>query len=101
MASVTLVETNAETEQDVRPSPLWRVLLHNDDITTFDFVIELLRTVFYKDASEAIRLTNEVHETGIAVVTVTHRERAELYVDQVRSLARPRGFPLRATIEPE
>ena len=101
MSADTLVETGADSKTDVRPNPRWRVLIHNDDVTTFDFVIELLRTVFYKDADEAVRLTNEIHESGIAVVVITHRERAELYVEQVRSLARPRGFPLRATIEPE
>ena len=101
MSTDTLIETGSDSLTDVRPNPRWRVLIHNDDVTTFDFVIELLRTVFYKDAHEAVRLTNEIHESGIAVVAVTHRERAELYVEQVRSLARPRGFPLRATIEPE
>ena len=101
MTTPTLVDPDTGTEEDTRTSPFWRVLLHNDDVTTFDFVIELLRTLFFKDADEAVRLTNEVHERGIAIVARTHRERAELYVDQVRSLARPRGFPLRATIEPE
>jgi ATP-dependent Clp protease adapter protein ClpS len=43
----------------------------------------------------------EVHCSGSSVVEITSRERAELYVDQVRSLARPRGFPLVASIEPE
>jgi ATP-dependent Clp protease adapter protein ClpS len=46
-------------------------------------------------------LTNLVHHTGSAVVEITSKERAELYVDQVKSLARPRGFPLTATIEPD
>ena len=101
MTTEPLVEPESATEEDTRTHPSWRVLLHDDDVTTFDFVIELLRTLFYKDAGEAVRLTNEVHERGVAVVARTHRERAELYVDQVRSLARPRGFPLRATIEPE
>jgi ATP-dependent Clp protease adapter protein ClpS len=56
--------------------------------------------VFRKEAEEALRLTQEVHDTGSALITVTSQERAELYVEQVRSLARPRGFPLVASIEP-
>jgi ATP-dependent Clp protease adapter protein ClpS len=47
-----------------------------------------------------VRLTFEVHESGSALITVTSFERAELYLEQVRSLARPRGFPLVATMEP-
>lgn len=82
-------------------APRWRVILHDDPVTTFEFVIALLVAVFQKESAEALRLTTEVHQTGAAVVAITSQERAELYVEQVRSLARPRGFPLTATIEPE
>lgn len=84
-----------------RQAPRWRVLLHDDSVTTFEFVIGLLRELFRKGHREAARLTHEVHRTGVAVITVTSRERAELYVEQVRSKARPRGYPLTATIEPD
>ena len=94
-------DPETETEVSPRPAPRWKVLLHNDDRTTFEFVIDLLVLLFQKGRSEAARLTHEVHTQGAAVVCVTHRERAELYVDQVRSRARPRGYPLTATIEPE
>jgi ATP-dependent Clp protease adaptor protein ClpS len=76
-------------------------VLHDDPVTTFEFVIGLLVRLFAKEAEEAVRLTFEVHETGAAVVAVTSQERAELYVEQVQSLARPQGFPLTATAEPE
>ncbi len=97
----TLATPDVGAEESTRLEPRWKVILHNDDVTTFDFVIDLLRSLFNKEWAEAVRLTYEVHNTGAAVVAVTHRERAELYVEQVRSLARPRGFPLAATIEPE
>lgn len=103
-ATTTEPEVELEVEQDVesrtRLAPQWKVILHNDDVTTFEFVIELLRTLFHKNALEAVKLTSEVHETGSALITVTTFERAELYVEQVRSLARPRGFPLKASMEP-
>lgn len=89
------------TSERTALAPRWRVILHNDPVTTFDFVIALLVAVFQKEPTEALRLTQEVHDTGAAVVTVANRERAELYVEQVHSLARPRGFPLTATLEPE
>lgn len=89
-----------ETEEKTRLAPRWKVLLLNDDVTTFEFVIWLLVTLFHKEQLEAIRLTYEIHETGSALVCVTTFERGELYVEQVRTLARPRGYPLTATIEP-
>ncbi len=90
----------AETSEHTELAPQWKVLLLNDDVTTVEFVIWLLKKVFHKPHTEAVRLTWEVHDTGAALITVTNLERAELYVEQVRSLARPRGFPLTATIEP-
>ena len=96
--SPTLVP-EAETEERTAHAPQWKVLLHDDDTTTMDFVVWLLQKIFHKEPEEAVRLMLEVHETGLALVTVTNLERAELYVEQVHSLARPRGFPLQATME--
>lgn len=89
-----------ETTTRTRTMPQYKVILLNDDVTTFEFVIELLVRVFGKPASEARTLTLEVHRSGSALVVVTTLERAELYVEQIRSLARPRGYPLAASIEP-
>ncbi len=75
-------------------------MLHNDDTTTVEFVICVRVKHAYTDDEEAVRLTWEVHYTGSALITVTTLERAELYVEQVRSYARPRGYPLAATMEP-
>ena len=94
------IAPETRTEEKTALAPRWKVILHNDDVTTFEFVIGLLVSVFRKEAEEALRLTQEVHDTGSALITVTSQERAELYVEQVRSLARPRGFPLVASIEP-
>src|SRR5687768_357852 len=103
-APVAVPERTAVPEKKVEEAsalaPQWKVLLLNDDVTTFEFVAWLLVTLFAKPREEAIRLTMEVHETGSGLVTVTNRERAELYVEQVKALARPRGFPLTATLEP-
>jgi ATP-dependent Clp protease adaptor protein ClpS len=91
----------SEVRAQTRTLPPWKVILHNDEVTTFDFVVWLMVTLFRKELPEAVRLTSEVHETGQALVTVTSRERAELYVEQVRSIARARGYPLTASTEPE
>ena len=101
----TALEPRRRTQKkeldEPRLAPLWKVVLHDDDKTTFEFVVELLQGVFRKPASEAERLTWQVHKSGAAVVEVTSLERGELYLEQVHSLARPRGFPLCATLEPE
>jgi ATP-dependent Clp protease adaptor protein ClpS len=93
----TTVEPDTKERQDL--APRWKVLLLNDDVTTVEFVVWLLKTVFHKAPAEAVRLTWEVHESGSALITTASFERAELYVEQVHSLARPRGFPLTAVIE--
>jgi ATP-dependent Clp protease adaptor protein ClpS len=95
------LETRTEARVRTRVAPRWKVILLNDDITTFEFVIDLLVRLFHKNHNDAVRLTHEVHDSGAAVVEVTSFERAELYVEQVRSTARPSGFPLCATLEPE
>ena len=81
-------------------APLWRVILHNDEVTTQEFVVEVLVTLFAKARAEAVRLMLEVHNTGASTVTMCPQERAELYVEQVHSLARGRGYPLAASTEP-
>lgn len=98
---VTVVEPTTETTSETKLAPMWKVILHNDDVTTFDFVTEILLTLFRKPRDQAVNLTYEVHYSGKAVIEITSRERAELYAEQVKSLARPRGFPLTATIEPD
>jgi ATP-dependent Clp protease adaptor protein ClpS len=104
-ASTTVIDpgtrTDTRSEEKTRLAPVWKVILLNDDTTTFEFVIDLLRSLFQKPHDEAVRLTREIHETGSALIIRTNREHAELYVEQVRSLARPRGYPLTAMIEPD
>jgi len=83
-----------ETTEVARP---WRVVLHNDEVTTMEFVVWLLVSLFGKSYTDAVGLMLAVHHSGSATVAVCAQERAELYVEQVHSLARPRGFPLAAS----
>ncbi len=93
-------QPGSATGTRTRTTPQYKVILLNDPVTTFDFVTQLLVSIFHKPSGEARALTLEVHERGSALITVTNLERAEMYVEQIRSLARPRGYPLAATIEP-
>ena len=99
-SAATELLPDVATAERTRTTPQYKVILLNDDVTTFDFVTRLLIGLFKKSLAEAQALTLEVHQSGSALVTVTSLEHAELYVEQIRSLARPRGFPLAATIEP-
>ena len=75
------------------------VILYNDDVTTFDFVINVLVDVFEKDFDEASELTMQVHQEGAAKVGSYPHEIAETMVSQAISMARASGFPLRCEIE--
>lgn len=77
------------------------VLLHNDDFTTMEFVVEILTRYFRKDVTEANRIMLEVHYKGTGVAGRFTREVAESKIAQVTNLAREREFPLLLTMEPE
>lgn len=88
-----------EEQHRTEKPPLYKVLLHNDDFTTMEFVVEILRTVFHKGESDAVRIMLAVHQQGIGVAGVYTYEIAEAKVDKVASLARANEFPLRCTLE--
>lgn len=79
----------------------YKVLFHNDDFTTMEFVTEVLRVVFNKPADEAVTLMMKVHREGQAVVGVYSYDMAMTKAAQATSMARRDGFPLQITCEPE
>lgn len=80
---------------------MFRVLLHNDDYTTRDFVIEVLHSIFHHTEAQAVRVMLHVHYNGVGVAGVFTREIAETKIAIVERLAREREFPLRLSMEPE
>ena len=91
----------SETSDEVIEPRLFKVLLHNDDYTTMEFVVEVLITVFRKSAEEATMIMLNVHHQGIGLCGVFPYELAETKVETVDALARERGFPLKCTMEKE
>lgn len=89
----------SETEQEVGEPPMYRVLLHNDDYTTMEFVVELLMYIFNKSFEEATSIMLNVHRSGKGVCGTYTYEVAETKVEMVHQLARERGFPLKSTME--
>ncbi|MDL2315669.1 ATP-dependent Clp protease adaptor ClpS [Desulfovibrio sp. OttesenSCG-928-A18] len=79
----------------------FRVLLHNDDYTTMQFVIEVLVSIFRKSPDEAMVIMLAVHEKGLGCCGVYTQEVAETKVAQVHDRARKAGFPLRCSMEEE
>lgn len=94
-------ETATHTHRAVRRPPLYRVVLHNDDYTTMEFVVDVLERHFQRSPADAVRLMLEVHHHGQAVGGVYPREIAETKVAQVSDEARQREMPLLVTAEPE
>jgi ATP-dependent Clp protease adaptor protein ClpS len=90
-----------KTRDQTRRPELYRVLLHNDDYTSMDFVIEILESIFAKSPAEAHRIMMHVHNNGIGVAGVYTHEVAETHVAEVHALARHAGYPLRASMEEE
>ncbi|MGE3540792.1 MAG: ATP-dependent Clp protease adapter ClpS [Candidatus Tectimicrobiota bacterium] len=90
-----------ENQKKVAKPPLYKVLLHNDDFTTMEFVTEVLRNVFFKSEAEAVRIMLAVHHQGVGVAGVYTYEIAEAKVDKVTQLARSQEFPLLCTLEEE
>lgn len=78
---------------------MYRVLLHNDDYTTMEFVVEVLVHIFHKTIEDATRIMLNVHEKGIGVCGVYTFEVAETKVDTVHSIARDHGFPIKCSME--
>lgn len=99
--SDTGVITRTKPEHQTQKPPLYKVLMHNDDYTTRDFVVEMLRTVFHHPEPEANRIMLHVHQTGVGVAGVYSYEVAEMKVRTVEMHAHEHEFPLMLTIEPE
>ena len=95
--------TSAATKERVliQEPRQYKVIFHNDDFTTMEFVTEVLRVVFNKPADEAVTLMMRVHREGQAVVGIYSYDVAMTKASMATSMARNEGFPLRVTCEPE
>ena len=95
------VLTESQTAQKLQPPVMWRVLLHNDDYTTQEFVVWVLETVFQRPPSEAFIIMMKVHRSGLGIAGIYTRDVAETKVAATKRLAEQQEFPLLVTMEPE
>ena len=93
--------TDTRDEQKLQRPRLWRVLLHNDDYTTQDFVVWVLESIFRKPRGEAFAIMMSVHRTGIGVAGVYTHDVAATKVKATKQAAEEHEFPLLVTMEAE
>lgn len=95
------VVTRSKPEKKTKKPPMFRVLFHNDDYTTREFVVYVLTAFFHHDEVNATRIMWHIHTQGVGVAGVYPFEIAETKAAKVESLARSQEYPLRVTIEPD
>jgi ATP-dependent Clp protease adaptor protein ClpS len=91
--------TVEESRPKLKEPPNYAVILHNDDYTTMEFVVDVLQKYFKKTNEEAAQIMLLVHRLGKGVAGVFQIQIAETKVVQVHNYARSRGFPLKCSIE--
>jgi ATP-dependent Clp protease adaptor protein ClpS len=94
-----LPEGDVRSDQEIREPRQYRVILHNDDYTTMDFVVEVLIAVFHKPIVEATKIMLDVHKKGKGICGVYTYDIAATKADQVRQMAKLREFPLKCSLE--
>ena len=95
----TKEDADVRSQQDADEPPMYKVLLHNDDYTTMEFVVQVLMLVFHKPIETATQIMLNVHQQGIGMCGLYPYEVAETKVETVIRMARENGHPLKCTME--
>lgn len=93
-------ESNTLTKEKTQPPRMWKVILHNDDYTTMEFVIHVLMKFFNKNSDQAHALMLKVHHEDLAIVGVFTHEIAESKTAKVNNYSKSKGHPLKCSMEP-
>ncbi len=93
------IEEELDFAVELEEPKMFKVLLHNDDYTSMDFVVEILTGIFHKNHAQAEQIMLQIHEKGKAICGVYSFEIAQTKAEQVKQLAKQNEFPLLATIE--
>jgi ATP-dependent Clp protease adaptor protein ClpS len=95
----TGVAVETRTKPRLKKPRMYKVLLHNDDYTTMEFVVYVLQGIFHHSEAEAMQIMLHVHKNGVGVAGVYTREVAETRIGQVEALARANEYPLRCSMD--
>ncbi len=97
----TNIVVDKKSAPKLKPPQMYKVLLHNDDYTSMEFVVAVLQTIFNHSEASATRIMLHIHHNGVGVAGVYSHEIAETKVRKVVELAKEAEFPLLCTMEPE
>jgi ATP-dependent Clp protease adaptor protein ClpS len=81
--------------------PLYRVIIHNDDVTPMDFVVHVLERIFFVSEADAVNIMYTAHYTGLSYVQTLPKSEAQERIGKAHFAAGLEGYPLRFTLEPE
>lgn len=93
--------TEQETRVKTQRPKLFKVLLHNDNFTTMEFVVQILMEIFNHGENDAVAIMLAVHKNGVGIAGMYTYEIAETKSAKVLRMAQEEGFPLLCTMEPE
>ena len=88
-----------ESRSEVDEPKMYKVILHNDDYTTQEFVVEIIVGIFHKSAAEATKIMLDVHQKGKGIVGIYAYDIALTKAAQVHQAAKQEEFPLKCTVE--
>ena len=91
----------SKSKEKLKKPPMYKVLIHNDDYTTMEFVVFVLRDVFNRSESDAFRVMLKVHTEGVGIAGVFTYEVAQMKAEKATTLAREHEYPLLFTLEEE
>ncbi len=94
-------EVMTESEIKLEKPKLYKVLLHNDDFTTMEFVVFILQYVFNREDAEAFTIMLKVHNEGMGIAGIYPYEIATVKCNKAMNLAKAREYPLLCTVEEE
>jgi len=97
----TGVATETKKKESLKKPPLFRVVFHNDNYTTMEFVVFVLNSVFHKSESDAVAIMLNIHKTGMGVAGVYTKEIAETKLQKTHALAKEHEYLLKLSLEPE
>lgn len=95
------VKEKTKTKKKLKRPKLYKVLMHNDNYTTMEFVVEILIKIFNKSKEEAVNIMLKIHNQGIGLCGIYPYDIALTKVEIVHYLAEKNSFPLKCSIEPE
>jgi ATP-dependent Clp protease adaptor protein ClpS len=98
LPEITILE---EQEEQTELEPLYRVIIHNDDITPMDFVVHILKTCFYLSNPKAAEIMMTAHFSGMAYVQTLPKSEAEKRINKAHFAAGLEGYPLHFSMESE